>query len=105
MVFLLHFLHHFLFALLAYLELYVLHFMEEHKIWSQGGWEMVPRLRTLTALPEDPGSVPSTHISQLTSTCNYRSWGPNILFCPPQTHALTMHRPIHANKAKIRTSL
>ena len=34
-----------------------------HKKSIRGAGEMAQRLRALTALPEDPGSIPSTHMA------------------------------------------
>jgi hypothetical protein len=39
---------------------------------------MAQHLKTLTALPEDPGSVPRTH-RQLTTVCNSSSKGYNTI--------------------------
>jgi hypothetical protein len=35
--------------------------------------EMIQLLREHTILPEDPSSVPSTHVKQLTDACNSSS--------------------------------
>lgn len=45
-----------------------------------GAREMYLCLRGLAALAGDLSSVPSTHISGLTTTCNSRSRGPTSLF-------------------------
>jgi hypothetical protein len=47
----------------------------------------VKRLRALGILPEDPSSVPSTHIWWLTA-----AWEPDILSWPPQAPVL-LHIP------------
>ena len=69
--------------------------------------EMTQRLRALAALAEeDLGSVFSTHIRQLTTTCDCRSRAPDTLFWPTLTSALTCphtyaYHPHIINKRKI----
>lgn len=45
---------------------------------------MARQLRALTALADDSTLVPSTHIRQLTITCNFSSKGFDALFWTPQ---------------------
>ena len=41
---------------------------------------MVPWLRALIAVAEDPILVPRTHVGQLTTTCDYSSRGSHTIF-------------------------
>lgn len=47
--------------------------------------QMNQQLKTLTALTEDPSSVPLTHTKQLTTAYKFRYRGSNALFCFPHT--------------------
>ena len=59
---------------------------------------MTPKLRALAALPEDLGSILSTHM-ELTTICNFTSGDSDALFGPPQEPGMHMaHRHIHAGK-------
>lgn len=76
--------------------------INDHKIPEVG--EMVKWIRILTALPEDAGSIPSTHIMAL--ICNSRSRGPNCLFWPLQAPGDswcmdTSKQNIHVDKIRL----
>lgn len=58
-----------------------------------GAREVVEWLRVLTALLEDPSSVPSSHIGWLTATCNSCSRGSSAIFWPLRS----LHMPVHAH--------
>lgn len=50
------------------------------------GWKDDAAIRTLTALLEDKNLTDSTHMGQLTATCNSSSQGSDNLFWPPRTY-------------------
>ena len=63
------------------------------------GWRDGSKLKSTAALPDDPGSIPSTHVVDH----NHLSGGPRALFWPPRSpsthmvHRLTWHikHPTH----------
>ena len=57
----------------------------------------------LTALPEDPGLVPSIHVEWLITACNFKSRGPDTLFWPqhPPTQMWWTHtHTLQKNKTR-----
>jgi hypothetical protein len=64
--------------------------------------KMAQRLKLHTVLAENPGSIPSTHVRQLSAAYNPSSWASRDLYCPSKSlhscsHALP-HIYIHAFK-------
>lgn len=59
---------------------------------------MDEQLKTLAALVEDPSSVPSTYIQQLTTACKLRYRHSYNVFCFPHTRIHTIDK----NKIKLR---
>jgi hypothetical protein len=73
----------------------LLAFLHIDKLLAVGTEEMAQWLETLTALPEEPGTIPSTHIGWLTSFCSSSFRGSNILFWTSQAQGIYMiHRHI-----------
>jgi hypothetical protein len=55
--------------------------------------EMAQQLRVPAALPEDPGSVPSMYVVQLTAVCNPRFIGSYYSqWAPPSAHTVVVER-------------
>lgn len=68
-------------------------------IWHAG--KRAAQLRTLTAFPEDPRSVPSTPLKPLITACNSSSRGSTAVFWPPRAlHISGAYSHIHTNKNK-----
>lgn len=57
--------------------------LQSHASRNPATGEISQRLRALAALPDRQGSVPSTHIGQLTTACNSRSRGSITLLQSP----------------------
>ena len=53
--------------------------------------EPTQHLRVLVAFPEKPSSVPSTHMGQLTTTCNFSSRAPKVFLSSMGTHTHVAH--------------
>lgn len=67
---------------------------------SREAGEMAQGLRALVSCPENPSSVPSPHVGQLTVTCNHtRSRESNTTFWPLKASTHTYDR--YRNKNKI----
>ena len=60
---------------------------------------MAQWLRAQTDLPEDTGSIPSTHL-QLTTACNTRPSKVDALFGPQQALGPHIHKAKHLYKLK-----
>lgn len=61
---------------------------------------MAQWLRMCTALAEDPGSVPLTHVMQHTTTCNSSSKGLPMSSLRGHLHTCGVHKNSHSHTDK-----